>query len=354
MLYRIGHYRTLQVLLEHGFEPNERFEGIAGRGDEIKSLSEYFGFTPLQILVVAAKEAREIDLKKQEAGDDDFDTMRTVRHIMEVIQSSAEVLMMNGARLNVPPPTPTRLDRETPPVCYSLKDAINGRSLSSLPPVDRNGLKLIDGDHVVLTLLGGADRVKSYQKSYASMANTVESTGALKIQKGLSSALDSDAPGGSDACSCAICWSEFGMISNRKQFCKVTCRYVCNDCSTKRLVDNGSEYRISDGQFLLGKVEAGKATTNTRAKKEEASRSRRLREAQARSSIIKSKSSGKLKDPAENVAATISSLGQTRDAVVERGDKLQSLADKSEALNNASLDFAQMAKQLNQQQSSFW
>ncbi|KAL7470839.1 hypothetical protein ACHAXS_011119 [Conticribra weissflogii] len=352
--------RTVQVLLEHGFEPNEKFEGIIGRGSEIKSLSEYFGLTPLHILLLAAKELRSFDKQKQTSGDDCFDTMQTVGGIIETIQACAGVLMKNGARTNVPPPTHTRLDRETPPVCYSLNDAIDARLISSLPKIDRNDLNFGDS---VLSLFGGVDRVNSHQEYFAEIIpKSFASVGTVKIQKGLSSTLDSESPGGSDSCSCAICWGEFGVISNRKQFCQVSCRYVCNDCSKKRLKDNGSEYRISDGQFNLCRALAAKERTGSRAKQEEASRYRRFREAQARSSLFKS-NSFKLSDKptktgnqtAPRLASSmITNLGQTRDAVLERRDKLNSLANKSEALNNASMDFAAMAKELNRQQNSFF
>lgn len=357
-MYRF--HRTLQVLLEHGFEPNEKFEGIVGRGSEIKRLSEYFGLTPLQVLLLAAMELRSFDKETLESRNDCFDTMHTVGGIMDVIQACAGVLMKNGARTNVPPPTHTRHDRETPPVCYSLNDAIDARSMSSLPTIDRNELNFDDG---VLPLLGGIDRVNSHQKYFTEiMAKSISSIGTIKIQKGLSSALDSDSPGGSDSCSCALCWSEFGVISNRKQFCQVTCRYVCDDCSKKRLKDNGSEYRISDGQFNLCRALAAKDIASSRSKQQEASRYRRFREAQARSSLFKSNSfklSVKQTDNGKQTASSLASsmlsnLGQTRNAVLERGDKLNTLADKSEALNNASMDFAAMAKELNKQQNNFF
>lgn len=190
------------------------------------------------------------------------------------------------------------------------------------------------------------------------MVKSVNSTGALtKLHKDISSAPDSAEPSGCDSSSCAICWSEFGIIQNRKQLCQVTYRYVCDRCSTKRLVEDGNEYRISDGQFLLAKIESGKANTKARAKKEEESRNRRMRVAQARASNtrVTSRAVREEHSPQEKVESAASVLNQTRDAVVERGEKLHGLAEKSEALNKASMDFAQMAKELNQQnQSSFW
>lgn len=49
----------------------------------------------------------------------------------------------------------------------------------------------------------------------------------------------------------------------------------------------------------------------------------------------------------DGIAAT---LGQTRDVLNERGEKLQTLSDKTSALADQSRDFAQMAKELKQSQ----
>jgi len=353
--------KTLRTLLEHGFEPNERFEGIIGQGEAIKTLSSYWGCTPLQILALAAAEARAIDLKKQESGEDDVETMGILKNIMKVIQASAELLVKNGARINVQPPPPTRLDRDTPTGCYSLKEALEDQKVSSMQIGHREGLKL-DGNDEVLALLGGAGRVSTCQNAFAAMGKTVKITGALTVG---SSSLDSDTPGGSDSWSCSICWSEFGVIVNRKHLCRVSCRNVCNECSAKRLVKNGSEHRVSDGQFLLGRAEAGKADAKFQAGREEQMRKQRQSVTQARKSLGLKSTSGsacstdieakqtKLSKK-EKITNAISALGQTRNAVLERGDKLQSLEDKTDALNQASLDFANMAKELNQSQNSWW
>jgi hypothetical protein len=44
-----------------------------------------------------------------------------------------------------------------------------------------------------------------------------------------------------------------GMSSETHRFSK---RHVCDDCSTKRLVEDGVERRVSDGQFFLAAVDA--------------------------------------------------------------------------------------------------
>ncbi|KAL7544044.1 hypothetical protein ACHAXR_013483 [Thalassiosira sp. AJA248-18] len=354
--------KTLRTLLEHGFESNERFEGIVGHGEDIKSFSCYFGFTPLQILALVATEVRAIDLKKQESGKVDDQTKRTLKNIMKIVQASAEILVKSGARINVPSPPPTRLDRPTPTGCYSLYDALKDqKDLSMQTGSYRECLKL-DDNNEILSLLGGADRVNSFQNSFASVGKTVKNTGALVIE---SSSLDSDAPGGSDPNSCAICWIEFGVLMNRKHLCRVSGRYVCNECSKKRLVDNGSEHRVSDGQFLLAAAQAKNAEAKSLANREDKMRKQRQSVTQSRKALGLKSGSGPLsstdteaKQPKlstkEKITSAISGLGQTRNAVLERGDKLESLADKTEALNQASLDFANMAKELERSQNSWW
>lgn len=47
-------------------------------------------------------------------------------------------------------------------------------------------------------------------------------------------------------------------------------------------------------------------------------------------------------------------MAETHDRLVERGEKLDQLQDKSAALNDASSEFAKMAKQLRDQQKNSW
>jgi DNA-directed RNA polymerase subunit RPC12/RpoP len=344
-------------LSNSGFEPNERFEGIVGEGDGVKSLSQYFGFTPLHILAATAQELKSID-----AVDVDIETMQRTNFILEVIQSAADILIRNGARTNLSPPPETRLDRETPPGCFSLSESLELIKYEDAPIIDRKGLKM--NDDVVISLLGGKDRVRASQTCFAVMpkiTNIVD--GALNVQMDLSSVADSNEPGGSDSNSCAICWSEFGVISNRKQFCQVSTRYVCNECSTKRLVERGKDIRVSDGQYLVAKAQAAKSDVGNKSQVLAVGKPKEPNgESKNRLSLgLFNKSSSSANDSAkdehstkEKITSAVSSLNETRNAVLERGDKLNRLADKTEALSNASLDFANMAKELNKQQNSWW
>ena len=53
--------------------------------------------------------------------------------------------------------------------------------------------------------------------------------------------------------------------------------------------------------------------------------------------------------PAAQVQGLSESVGQTRNALLERGDKLDSLGEKTSQMVDASADFAKMAKELRKQ-----
>ena len=346
-------FSDFHVLFVSGFEPNERLEGIKfGKTDDVRILNQYFGFSPLQILAVTAKELNSVD------SNDEFCT-----RAMNVIKSTADVLILNGSRTKFPSPPKSRLDRETPPGCISYTESLDSNMESDPPIIDRDRLKMDDDN--MLSLFGGKERVKASQTCFAVMTKPTNGTqnDALNVQSDLSSVSDSAEPGGSDSNSCAICWSEFGVISNRKQFCQVSTRYVCNDCSSKRLVEGGRDVRVSDGQFLLAKAKESKRTLLNETNLQPTTADKRKepnREAKNRLSLglFGNKSTNhdanSKQSTAERVTSTVSSLNQTRNAVLERGSKLEGLADKTEALSNASLDFANMAKELNRQQNSWW
>ncbi len=317
----------------------------------------YIRFTPLQILALVAVETTKM-------GENNSETTRAA--ILTAIQSITEVLLMNGARINVAPPPPTRLDRMIPTGCYSLKEALESQlEASSFHLGDREGL-ILDGNDEIITLLGGVSRIKSSLKSFATMSKCVKlSLGCdAKVE---STSIDSNAPGGSNVDSCAICWVEFGVISNRKHLCRVSRRYVCNDCSTKRVLVNGSENRISDGVYLFFMAEAQKACRKSQENREEQMQRQRLNVSQARQSLgLRSSCEGSASDTetvetvngsfsAKDVFSNaISGIGHMKNAILERGDKLERLGEKTQALEQASLDFANMAKELNRSHGSWW
>jgi hypothetical protein len=153
---------------------------------------------------------------------------------------------------------------------------------------------------------------------------------------------------------------------------------------------------VSDGQFLLARIDAAKdrserAQAQARADEERArvaeearGRARLERQeaeaqsnretlfgglvGQAASFVFGSGDSSASADATvtststtvrqqEQLGTLASSLGETRNAMLERGEKLQNLSDKSAKLVDASSDFARMAKELRKKTESqglFW
>lgn len=55
-----------------------------------------------------------------------------------------------------------------------------------------------------------------------------------------------------------------------------------------------------------------------------------------------------------NTAQTMNVLSETHERLLERGEKLARVSDRSELMANQANDFAKMAKALNEQQKSRW
>jgi hypothetical protein len=210
---------------------------------------------------------------------------------------------------------------------------------------------------------------------------------------------DTSEAGGNNEKSCAICWVVFGALMNRKHKCRVSRRYICDECSTKRILCDGKEYRLSDGQFALARADADEvanereADLNARARDTSmesrvpfAQGSERLPEKKpaARKSLKQLRlerleaegeadrnslfggimgsaaklfgTEGEPQTPTQSdeVKGLSDSLGQTRNALLERGDKLATLDDKSAKMVDASADFARMAKELRKKSEKSW
>jgi len=370
--------RTLSILFEHGFESNERLEDIIdGFGSE-EELALFTGFSPLQILGVAALEASHM-AKGEQVCDNE-----TMQNIVEIIRGSAEFLVQNGARLNLDPPPKTRLTR-APSTLAERSSSVELDSTDNLDDkdgavLDRSNLK-IDSNKVLMQILGGEEVLGAAKKRWSTTKSVEYSSKNILREKSKSSLSDSDAPGGNDEKSCAICWSAFGTIMNRKHTCRISQRYVCDDCSSKRVVSDGKELRVSDGQFLLAKVDAAKMVSQRlehereleHRRQEQArkafserqthlSSSSRASDADNRDSLfgnIVEKATSLVMGEDEGLADIQSQgladrLGQTRDALNERGDKLNTLVDKTARLESAASDFAKMAKELEKSQGGFW
>jgi DNA-directed RNA polymerase subunit RPC12/RpoP len=234
-------------------------------------------------------------------------------------------------------------------------------------------------------LLGGEERLWRAREQWDEF-KAVEATGkiSLCVEDIRSPITDSEDPGGSSEKSCAICWKPFGSLVNRKHRCRATRRHVCDECSSKRVVQDGKDHRVCDGQFALARVDSAEAE---RRRAEENLEEVRIRGLQAQKTLAQirlerleaeekadrdSLFGGMLGQaatyvfgaddeeadmrPAAQVEGLAASLGETRNALLERGEKLSSLDEKSAKMVDASADFAKMAKELRRKSEAglFW
>ena len=134
---------------------------------------------------------------------------------------------------------------------------------------------------------------------------------------------------------------------------------VCSECSEKTITIDGCQYRVSDGQFNAISTNAAKQEISRRKiyelKRQQAQEERKALEAQAKEGLFGTSigSNANQTTTAQDVTVKThglsAELNQTRNALLERGEKLQSVSDKSESLRNQSLEFANLAKQLEKQ-----
>lgn len=116
---------------------------------------------------------------------------------------------------------------------------------------------------------------------------------------------------------------------------------------------------MTDGQFNAISTNAAKQEANKRRiyalKIHQAQEERKAKEAQAEEGLFGSNmmsfsnDKSKAQDVTSKTHGLSTELNQTRNALLERGDKLQSVSDKSESLRDHSLEFANLAKQLEKQ-----
>ena len=349
--------RTLRVLFSFGFEPNERIEGLSKSFREMGDLLDYVGFCPTQILMASVL---EISSQRKSLGDDLYGK------INDSLANIMECLTMNGARVFPDLPALRRSEERV--------NFIEKFEIEQEPESTKRGEVKIQGNVEISLFVGRAKIVEAlaYWKSLKparAASNSVLHNDKGKIENSL-------APGGSDEKTCAICWKKFGMIT-RKHRCRISRRFICDECSSHRIVLDGVEHRVTDGQFMLAKAEEMKKTQENRfameaegrLKKDQAQQQAAAKrtdqmtsEESAWKSIIgdmttrfglveNSEEKDNVKTEADTISGLSSQLNQTRDALKERGTKLGTLSDKSDKLVNASNDFAAMAKELNRTSS---
>lgn len=333
----------------------------------------YVGFAPIQIVAAAALDV----LKEKESLSEEL-----FSNVVNLLVNISEVLVRNGARLSLEAPPLFRSADRTKPIALSDSNDASEKE-------DRSGLK-IQSNKGLMQLLG-SPRIATAQKSYKEL-KPANGQGRFVFHWDKNQTIENSlAPGGSDDRTCAVCWKPFGMLV-RKHRCRISVRFVCEECSSHRVLADGEEHRVTDGQFLLAnadeirdvnrKLNAAidhelKVKQQQQVQKEPptqrfsaaatAARLQRLEaeEESNRDSLfggflagVASSLAGSDIEPAtagaaqaDSISGLSSQLNQTRDQLNERGDKLNTLAEKSDKLVSASQDFAAMAKELNRKSS---
>jgi DNA-directed RNA polymerase subunit RPC12/RpoP len=355
--------RTLRVLLEHGFEPNERMESHEDIG-----AGHWFGLTPIQCLALVAfgieKDRGRLDLKS-------FKLARVV------VQEAANLLVACGARIVVESPPASRL-RRSPSMGQSSHSAVSEMKQHDAPGVVE---WKIDWKNDMFALLAEDEEIlREAQKVWAALGPVPVPSCTSLLEDDKASFSETDVLGGSSDKSCAICWRQFGALVNRKHKCRVSQRYVCEDCSSKRLVGtNGSQIRISDGQFLLARVDYAREKIERDAAQAELERLRNValekRQADERRDRLADEEQGNrdslfagvknfvfgeeddtVRETDRSIQGLTASLSDTKNALNERGERLATLGEKSSQMVDASADFARMAKELRKKSEGglFW
>lgn len=333
-----------------------------------EQLSSYFGFAPIQILYRSGLDVLEHKDRIPETS---------YGKIVNTIGKIAESMVSKGTCYVMDVPFSSR------PRATESEAKIEDAKL-----VARSDQLKIESNKKLAEILGGIDRLKGAQKSWEALEPVSAESKSFVFHTDNKSIIDNClAPGGSDEKSCFVCWKQFGKLINRKHRCRITERYICDLCSSKRIISNGEEHRVSDGQYLTallaGTSPAPKPIPPVAAKrgtggntdpqtKQVTSRLDRLEAAEQadRDSLFGSfldnaskavfgeeeETNHQATDQAEGLAGLSNQLGETRNMLLQRGEKLNTLAEKSEKLASASEDFASMAKKLNQstQGGFFW
>jgi len=369
--------KTLKILLEYGFEPNERCLSRSQNNTNDTNLMLFYGYTPLQILAIIATYCHQ---KIQ-----DVDKLQMKEFLFTLISQAAKVLILNGGRINVDAPPPIKkVNRQSSTGSSdSLENHEQIQTVISESGIDRSTLKL-DENHSLIALLGGIEYFTQTRTQWDSI-KTIANPGstAIRLQKDISPTL------GTDKC-CTICWKAFGKILNRKHTCRASGRYICEECSCKRILMNREDYRISDGVYNLARkekstkqsrdVEAKQRKTEARQNRIKELKEERFgiaanttkkyeedisKEDQDRNTLFGNISKqvqnmfvdeeeDKMERQKGELSSLANSVSQTRDAFLERGQKLNTLSDKTDALREASKGFADMARELNESQKGFF
>ena len=187
-----------------------------------------------------------------------------------------------------------------------------------------------------------------------------------------------EAPRTQDACQ--LCQAPFSLFK-RQHHCRMCNILCCDDCSKKRVTVEGSTQRCCDSCFnILARKEQQRREEHLKAQTER-SKTDALQKKIAHhmqkkeggrgngggadqhadkkkelfnKAVVKEDKPGKTPAASNNLSATMASMNELKDAMVERGEKLDRVNEKSDQMKNAASDFAKLAKQLNQKSNSWF
>jgi hypothetical protein len=218
---------TLRVLLNHGLEANERCYFLS-MDDELNL--KYHGCTPIQILAMCALDVSSTIHRSTMTESQN----QLADSLLEQIAFAAEVLTYCGARIHsiIDPPPPQQTIRQAAPAT---------REPDSISLLWKT-LAEFNNEHI-WNLMGGKERLLAAWTSW-SIKGSIPAPSVFELRCKPTS-------DDSTACFCTICWKPFGKIRSRKHWCRSSHCYVCDDCSSKRVIKFGEELRVSDGQYLL-------------------------------------------------------------------------------------------------------
>ena len=362
---------TLKVLFGHGFEPNERIE-IPELSPLFEKLSGFNGFSPLQILGIASIKLSQL---KGRLDMELFDELRIL------LGDIGQILLQHGARINLSIPPHERPRRPISSASFADSEKIEDESHGE-STIPRNMLKL-DTSEIFMSVIG-KDSATTSMDQYSDLRPVVASNWTKVSDIHDKSRIpDSPKPGGSSEVSCSICWKPFGTLTNRKHRCRIMVTHVCDECSSKRIIWDGKEIRVSDGQYLLALADLKRQTTHDGREMQNAQRAsvsqqgsrsladvrlerleaeeRAQRESlfgglldQAASYVLGDATKTPTDDTGKQVDGMVSQLNETRNALLQRGQKLADLNEKSEQMVESSANFAKMARELRKKSEQSW
>ena len=149
------------------------------------------------------------------------------------------------------------------------------------------------------------------------------------------------------------------------RLCDVLC---CDDCSKRRTVVDASQVRTCDTCYNRTACIAEKAEHRTSLQVDSSSSSSLRPQLLIGSTPTKTKKQElfgnapsaaqqdhKVKQgSAAGLSATMSTMSEAHERLLERGEKLNKLSDKTADMANSANEFSKMAKQLHEQQKNRW